>query len=154
MEVRTTRLGPLETLTVPDTALLEFPRGLPGFEQYTRFALIEDPYYAPFGWLQALDDPYVKFLVVPPAAIVPDYQPRLHDQDLSALELADPALADLLCILVVPGDVRAMTANLRAPIVLNRRRQRAQQVILTDDRYPLRHPVFAGTPASQEVRVC
>ena len=42
MFVRTARLGPVETLELPEEARLTFPAGLPGFEDYTAFALIED----------------------------------------------------------------------------------------------------------------
>ena len=46
--------------------------------------------------------------------------------------------------MVVPEDVRAMTANLQAPLVINERDRLAKQVILTDDRFPLRYSVFGG----------
>ena len=154
MEIRTTRLGPLETVSVPDDAVLAFPAGLPGFEAHTRFALIEDEYYQPFGWLQALDDPAIKFLVVDPAWVLPDYQPDLDDQALSGLELGPTDAPRLLCILVVPEDVQAMTANLKAPLVLNRRLRRGKQVILSDDRYPLRRLVLAGAAAGEQVVSC
>jgi len=45
----------------------------------------------------------------------------------------------------VPEDVRAMTANLQAPLILNPVKRIAKQVILTDERFPLRYPVFGGS---------
>ncbi len=42
----------------------------------------------------------------------------------------------------MPGDVRAMTANLQAPLVINPATRLGKQVILTDERFSLRHPVF------------
>jgi flagellar assembly factor FliW len=42
-----------------------------------------------------------------------------------------------------------MTANLRAPIVVNRRGRLARQIILAGEQYPLRRPLFA--PASEPV---
>jgi flagellar assembly factor FliW len=50
----------------------------------------------------------------------------------------------VLSILVVPEDIRAMTANLQAPLILNPLKRIAKQVILTDERFPLRYPVFGG----------
>jgi flagellar assembly factor FliW len=60
------------------------------------------------------------------------------------LGLDDAADARVLAILVVPEDVRAMTANLQAPLIVNPQKRLAKQVILTDERFPLRYPVFGG----------
>jgi hypothetical protein len=37
-----------------------------------------------------------------------------------------------------------MTANLQAPLILNPKKRIAKQVILTDERFPMRYPVFGG----------
>ena len=37
-----------------------------------------------------------------------------------------------------------MTANLQAPLVVNPASRIGKQVILTDERFSLRHPVFGG----------
>jgi flagellar assembly factor FliW len=58
------------------------------------------------------------------------------------LGLEDPSEARVLSILVVPENVRAMTANLQAPVIVNPKKRVAKQVILTDERFPLRYPVF------------
>jgi len=142
MYVRTARLGPVETLELPEEARLKFPLGLPGFEEYTAFALVEDPYYAPFCWLQALDDPHVCFLLIPPESVVPDYELELGDEARESLRLEDGAEPRVYCIVVVPQNVQEMTANLKAPVVVNPARRRGRQVIRTDERYPLRHPVL------------
>src|SRR5918911_5204761 len=102
MFVRTARLGPVETLELPEDARLTFPTGLPGFEDYTAFALIEDPYYTPFCWLQALDDPHLSFLLAPPASIAPDYELELADEDRESLRLDAGVEPRAYCIVVVP----------------------------------------------------
>ena len=55
---------------------------------------------------------------------------------MELLGLDDPAEARVLSILVVPEDVRAMTANLQAPMIMNPVKRIAKQVILTDERFP------------------
>jgi flagellar assembly factor FliW len=144
LEIRTTRYGELETIQVSTDTLIAFPDGVPGFERHMRFALIEDPKLAPFSWLQSLHDPLVGFLVIEPGLLVSDYEFDISDPDVELLELTDPSDARVLSILVVPEDVRAMTANLQAPIILNPQKRIAKQVILTDERFPLRYPVFGG----------
>lgn len=142
--IRTTRYGELETVRISEEALLEFPDGVPGFERHRRFALLQDEKLAPFCWLQSLHDPLVGFLVIEPGLLVADYEFDISDRDVALLGLSSPSEARVLTILVVPEDVRAMTANLQAPLVINPRKRLAKQVILTDERFPLRYPVFGA----------
>lgn len=142
MEVQTTRFGQIETIEVPDELVIEFPHGLPGFEHQKSFALIEDARYLPLLWLQAIGDPSVQFVAIDPTLIRPDYQVDVTDLDVECLELNENREADLLCILVTQGDPRATTVNLKAPLVINRQARRGKQVILTDERYPLRYRAF------------
>ena len=145
MEVQTTRFGVVEPVEVAEDALLTFPHGLPGFEDHTRFALIEEAGYAPFCWLQSLHEPAVGFTLVDPFLLRPDYEFELGDPDTMLLGLDGTLPPRVFSILVVPGDVQCMTANLKAPVVINPRRGLGKQVILTDDRYPLRHQVLLET---------
>ncbi len=144
LEIRTTRYGEMETIEVSTDTLIAFPEGLPGFERHVRFALIEDAKLAPFSWLQSLHDPLVGFLVIEPGLLASNYEFDISDPDVELLGLADPSSARVLSILVVPENVRAMTANLQAPIILNPQKRIAKQVILTDERFPIRYPVFGG----------
>ena len=144
LEIRTTRYGEMETIQISEDAVLAFPEGVPGFERHRRFALIEDPKLAPFCWLQSLHDPLVGFLVIEPGLLVSDYEFDIADPDVELLDLSDPSEARVLSILVVPENIKAMTANLQAPLIANPRKRIAKQVILTDERFPLRYPVFGG----------
>jgi flagellar assembly factor FliW len=152
MEIHTTRYGELETIQTPESAVLAFPEGVPGFEQHRRFALIDDTRMAPFCWLQSLHDPLVGFLVIEAGLLIADYEFDISDPDVGLLGLDDAADARVLSIVVVPENIRAMTANLQAPLILNPAKRIAKQVILTDEHFPLRHPVFgnAGTVGAAE----
>lgn len=142
VEVRTTRLGTPEVVQVPLAALLTFPDGLPGFVDHRDFALLEDDQLAPFVFLQSLHDDGIGFLALEPDRFVADYAFDLTDLDAAQLGLTDPSQARVLSLLVVGRDLESTTANLQAPIVINQASRRAKQVILTDERWPLRHPVF------------
>ena len=143
------RFGQLETLEIPEASVLEFPHGLPGFESHKSFALIEDERYLPFRWLQSLGDPSVAFIVVNPELVVGQYEIHVGDLDVECLELVEGNDPEVMCILVMPEDFRSATVNLKAPIVVNRPRQRGKQVILTDERYPLRFRAFNLIPGSR-----
>lgn len=144
LEIRTTRYGEMETVRISEEAVIAFPEGIPSFERHRRFALIDDAKLGPFSWLQSLHDPLVGFLVIEAGLLVTDYEFDISDPDVELLGLDDPSDALVLSILVVPENVRAMTANLQAPVIVNPQRRIAKQVILTDERFPLRHPVFGN----------
>jgi flagellar assembly factor FliW len=143
MKVSSTRFEDLESLEIADDAIVVFPEGIPGFEQHSLFGLIEDQRFPGLSWLQSVHDPEIVFLLVDPAGIARDYAPPLDDQDLECLNLtpSDPVV-DLRCIAIVWRDEHRITANLRAPVVLNRKERLGKQVILTDDQYDLRHPFY------------
>lgn len=145
MEVQSTRFGTLETVEVPEAALFVFPEGVPGFPDHHAFALIEDERQTAFSWLQSLHDPSIVFTLIKPEELVTAYEPAFNDQALESLQLtADGVHVDIRCIVVFWEDQQLLTANLKAPVLLNRKRQLGKQVILSDDRYPLRHPIALG----------
>jgi flagellar assembly factor FliW len=144
--VETTRFGSLERVTVADDAIYHFPDGLPGFEHLTEFALIEEQQFWPFTWLQPLAEAQIGFVLMDPALFAADYKPDINPQDVTCLDVVPDDLLDLRSILVVPSEPKAATANLKAPLVLNRRTRSGKQVILMDDHLSMRHPVF-GDPA-------
>ena len=151
LEIRTTRYGELETIQVTEDAVLAFPEGIPSFERHRRFALVEDTKLAPFCWLQSLHDPLVGFLVVEAGLLMAEYEFEIADPDVELLGLDDSSQARVLAILVVPENVRAMTANLQAPLIVNPLKHIAKQVILTDERFPLRFPVFGGAGGADPI---
>ena len=142
MELQTARFGQVETLELSEESVLELPHGLPGFESHKAFALIEDPKHLPFRWLQSLADPYVVFLIIDPRSVAGRYEIHLADLDVECLELVEGEDPEVFCIVVMPDDPRSATINLKAPVTVNRARRRAKQVILTDERYPLRYRAF------------
>lgn len=140
MLVETLRFGRLE---VAEEALIKFPPGLPGFEYLKRFFFVPLPDNPAFVWLQAEADPAVAFLMADPFLFFPGYSVELGDQEKAFLEVSGPE--DLLVYAVVtvpPEGVRQMTANLLAPVVINRRARLGLQVILDGSGYCTKHRLF------------
>ena len=134
----------LAPVTVRSENVVHLPLGLLGFEAIKRYVLLEPPHEAPFCWLQVLDDPNLAFLLLPPREFLPDYQPDVAAEDTAFLELTAPTDALLFNIVTLRAKNRA-TANLKAPIVVNRSTLTGKQVILTNAAdYSLHHPVAVG----------
>jgi len=92
--------------------------------------------------LQSIDNPHLVFPVLEPKIFLPDYAVRLAALDLQELKLANLNDAAVLGILTIPGDVTQMTANLKAPIVINLTEQAAKQVVLQENDYTIKFPMF------------
>ena len=138
----TTTLAPIAPATVvPEEIGLRFVAGMPGLEQYSRFTLagIDD---GPVYWLQCDDEPEIALPVADAFAVTPDYAFELSTTDADALGLEHAADALVLTVLTVPaGGSGPITANLLAPVVVNRTTWLARQVILDGTRHSLRYPL-------------
>ncbi len=129
--------------TAQAVAELHFPLGLPGFDELKRFTLIERPEASPLLFLQSLDCPGLSFIAAPVLTIDPNYQLDISVDDLHELgfqrvtQLASPEVT-CLAILTAPENGEP-TANLLAPVVIDRASNRAVQAVRMDSRYSHRH---------------
>lgn len=141
VRIETARFG---TVEVDEEAILEFVEGLPGFPDCRRFVILEHDRRSPVRWMQSVDRGEIAFLVADPHDVLPAWELPIPAATLERLgiDAAAPGAIGVLLILNVAGE--RLTANLRAPVVVDVARRRAMQVILEDDRLPLRHPVGAA----------
>src|SRR5204863_1232709 len=112
LEIQTTRFG---LLTVEPDRILTFSRGLLGFPQFTRYALIQAGIDNYFFWLQCVDDPNLAFVVTDPSVFFQSYEVPLKEEAQEQLDLTDAASAQILVICNKVGDW--LTGNLLGPIV-------------------------------------
>ncbi len=134
--------APAATPAVPAIRPVTLTEPVPGFPSHREYVLVAADASGLLRWLQSVDPEGPRFLVVPPAPFVPEYAPRLPGAALAELGLGTVEEAEMFCLVTVPGgDVRAATANLRAPLVLNPVTARGRQVVLADAGHPFRHPL-------------
>ena len=128
-----------------DAKVLEFPNGIIGFEDFKKYAIlydIDNESETRISWLQSLDEPTLALPVIDPLAIVPDYTPMIEDELLKPL--GNPADEDLLFLLVmtVPSDMTKVTANMKAPIIINAEECKGVQLIVDNADYPVKFNVY------------
>lgn len=141
MRIVTKRFG---THEIDPDKVIVFQDGLIGFPDEHRFAVMNfDVDEDWVRWLQALDDPDLGFLTMDPRAVFPEYDPEVCPNDLFSLQ-ASPEDIILLCVVTVPQDVRKMTVNLRAPLLINPSNRRGRQVIVDSPEYTTKHYVFSA----------
>lgn len=140
-------------LNYAEDAVLDFPAGLPAFEDQTRFVLIEQPDLAPLVFLQSLARPELAFPALPAAAVVSGYEVDIPEEDRALLGLAAGQTATgagLVYLAIVTLSGQPPTVNLAAPVVVNPALRRAVQVVQSAPRYSHRHPL----PAPEEPPAC
>jgi flagellar assembly factor FliW len=120
--------------------LIDFPAGLPGFEQCRHFVLMSSPTMAPLQCLHAVDGSPATFLVIDPRIVLNDYRCALSAPDRFRLGADDSQPLLWLSVVTVKDEGPAF-ANLRAPIVINPARMVGFQVMPHDSLYPVRYPV-------------
>lgn len=140
MIISTSRFGQIE---LRQEDVLTFPEGLLGFADLRKFALLDDPNDEIFAWLQSCETPHIAFPVLEPELFAPQYKPGLTKSDLEALKLTAQDKARYFSIVTIPDDPTQMTANLKAPIVVNVADKSARQCVLQDNNLAIREPIFA-----------
>ncbi|MCS6802431.1 MAG: flagellar assembly protein FliW [Chloroflexota bacterium] len=129
MNIVTTRFGQPEIVDVDERHLVAL--SIVGYGEGRLFARIDNEDNPALGWLQSLDDPATCFVVADPAAFFSDYAFDVTEDVVVALDLQTAEEVDVLVILRLGATPFETTANLAAPIVVNRRTGRGRQIILT-----------------------
>jgi flagellar assembly factor FliW len=137
--IKTGRFGEVSART-EDLVLI--PQGLLGFPHLTQFCLVDSGDDTLILWLQSLQDPEIVFPVLEPRIFKSDYTVRLSASELRDLKLANVNQAAVFCVLTISENIAEMTANLKAPIVINLAERVARQVVLQENEYSIRHPMF------------
>lgn len=125
--LNTSRFG---EISITPSQILTFPEGVLGFYDLRTFAIIKPEDDELFHFLQSCESPNISFPIIPQA------KPPKDMRHLESLGL------ELWSIVTIPDDVTAMTANEKAPIVLNRSINRGAQVISSDSTMQIRTPIF------------
>ncbi len=140
MVIQTTRFGAVE---LQSEDVIDFPEGILGFNDLRKFVLLDDPNDEIFAWLQSCEIANVAFPVLEPELFTTNYSVVLTKHDLESLGLTKQEKTRAFAIITIPEDATLMTANLKAPIVINIEKRSARQIVLQDNHLAIREPIFA-----------
>ena len=125
-----------------DLPVIELVRPMPGFPERRRFALVQLDDDGVLCSMTSLDEPDLRFLVVPPGRFFPDYAPEVEDDVLEDLEIGSPDDVLLLVVLNAGGSLATTTANLAAPVLVNTTTRRGGQIVLDRPGLPVAAPLL------------
>jgi flagellar assembly factor FliW len=139
VKVKTTRFGELE---VNPNDIISFTEGLLGFENLRKYFVVDPGDSTLILWLQSTEDEKIAFPIIEPKIFKPDYIAKLLPADLNGLELESLQAAKLYSILTIPANVTEMSANLKAPIVINSNKKVGKQIVLQDSKLSVKHEMY------------
>ena len=139
MKVNTTRFGELQ---VNKEDIISFSEGLLGFESLSQFFIVDPGDATLILWLQSVENPETAFPIIEPKIFKPDYVAKLLPADMNSVSLDNISDAKIYSILTIPSDITTMSANLKAPIVINNAKRIARQIVLQDNKLSVKYEMY------------
>lgn len=142
MKVNTRLFGEIE---IEKEKIICFENGIIGFPDCKQFTLIfdetEDGERKNISWLQSLDEPSFALPVMDPLLVKDDYNPQVEYEMLKGLGNLTEENTYVLVTVTVPSDIKKLSVNLKAPIVINVDELKAEQIIV-DDGFPVKYMIY------------
>lgn len=143
MRAMTKNFGEIE---IADDKIIVFDKGIIGFPELREFALIYNEDRGSNGgsirWLQSMNRGDFAMPVMDPLVVDPSYNPQVDDELLKPLGEMNPDAMLVLVTVTVPKDIKDITVNLKAPIVINGCNREAAQLIVDGDEYKVKFPIY------------
>lgn len=142
MKINSRVFGEIE---IDDSKIIHFPSGIIGFPDLTDFVLIYDEEKgkdASIRWMQSLQEVEFALPVMDPLFVASDYNPEVEDDYLIPLGEMKEEDALVLVTVTVPNDLKKMSVNLQAPIIINTETKKAAQVIINTEKYPVKYYIY------------
>ncbi len=150
MKIKTRYFGEVE---LEDSKLITFEKGLFGFEEYNKFALLYDSESGEIPsiqWLQSVDEESLALPVMIPTIVMNDYNPVVEDGILESLGEWTEESISVLVTVTVPTDLKLMTTNMKAPIIINTDTMKGCQVVAENQDYEIKYKIYDILNAGKE----
>lgn len=141
MIVNTKRFGPIE---INEDQVITFMGPILGFGELQKYVFVQsEGDQGPFEFLQSIEDENLTFIVIDPFAFFKKYEFQLDSHWIDALDVQSKEDVQVLSIVTVRS-AEDITCNLKAPIVLNRVKNVAAQIVLDYGGYTTKQPLLGG----------
>lgn len=142
MLVMTKHFGEID---LDENKILYFENGILGFEECKRYTIlydVEDGKRPNISWLQSLEEPALAIPVMNPLLLREDYNPTIEDALLNSLGKLTEDNFVIFVSITVPPVVENMTANLKAPFVINSDTKKGAQIVVENADYEIKYPFY------------
>lgn len=140
-------------IDIQQEKIIYFQDGIIGFPEMKNFTLIaneEDEKSSNIYWLQSVDEGGFALPVIDPLLVFQDYNPIVEEELLKPIGGIEEENMSVFATITIPEEVEQMTVNLKAPIIINLRTTKACQLIIDEDTYQVRYPIYDMLKARKE----
>lgn len=137
MKIKTKQFGEIE---FSEDMLVDFPKGIIGFEKCRRFLIVHDEEYEPFRWLIAVDESEIGFPVLNPFLVENEYDKELPHRLVKRLINAEKPI-DIFNVVTLNGEGGKVTINLKSPVIVDYDEKKGEQLILSAENIPVAKPI-------------
>lgn len=124
--------------------IIIFPKGIPGFSELSKFIVKPIEGNEEFSLLHSLESQATGFIVVSPFLIEDKYEFMLEEGVIENLKIQNKEEVLVLNTVTLSSEVKDITTNLAAPIIINIKTNLGEQIILNNDKYKIKHPLIKG----------
>jgi len=135
-------------MEIEQEKIIHFETGLPGFAKETKFVVLDLPGNDLLQILQSIQTTHLAFIVTNPHYFYKDYEFKLDEHVIEALEITSEQEVVILSIMTIRDPFHLSTINLQAPLIINQTNKRAKQYILSNEKYPVKAKI--SFPTSKE----
>lgn len=136
IRIQSSRFGELQ---VESSRVLEFICPVIGFEDIKNYTLLEHEEDSPFLWLHAMEDPDLAFVLTNPSYFGIPFEFEIPTEEANKLGLKTADEVRIFTVVTVPDEApNKLTANFKAPIVINTTNNKAMQFVIPQDNYPIK----------------
>lgn len=127
-------------ITYDENEIIKFEKTILGFDELHNFILrkVEN---SNFTILQSLEDEKISFVLISPFDIVSDYEIKLGNETVERIEVDTANDVSIFSLVTLNSDIKKITANLKAPIVINVKKNLGEQIIVDKEKYKIKHPL-------------
>lgn len=122
--------------------IITFNKGIPGFEALNKFIMFPVEEYEQFCILHSIEEEEIGIVVTSPFTKFKNYEFKLSDEKLKELNVISPEDVLVLNTVTLNSKLENITINLKAPIIINVNAKLGEQIILENEDYLVKQPLF------------
>ena len=121
--------------------IIYFKNGLPGFEDLRKFIIFPLKDNDSFSIIHSVEED-LGIILISPFMVKENYEFKLKENIVEELKIKEPNEIMVYTTVTLNSNIEQITANLKAPIVINRFSKLGKQIIIDNESYKIKEPIF------------
>lgn len=121
--------------------IIFFKNGLPGFEDLKKFIVFPLKDNDSFSIIHSIEED-LGIILISPFMVKENYEFKLEENIVEELKIKEPNEVMVYTTVTLNSNIEKITTNLKAPIVINRFSKLGKQIIIDNESYKIKEPIF------------